>query len=215
MKNMYCSVALLIVFLCIPFSVNACSSSDKINYSKLASNINYRYTYQENGDNVTFNVTFYNIPENFIIVGDNEYGYSGSELTINNLYSGMNRFNIETNLNGCGGISLYTKYVDLPYYNPYYNDPLCVGIENYQLCNKFTTKNLNISYEEFKKKVTEYKKNIIVDDELKTKVVTKGFYDKLVDIYTKYYYIFLPVIIILCVSFIIYRRKRESFFSNI
>lgn len=215
MKNMYCSVALLIVFLCIPFSVNACSSSDKINYSKLASNIGYRYTYQENGDTVTFNVTFYNIPENFVIVGDNKYGYSGSELTISNLSSGMNRFNIETTLNGCSGESLYIRYVDLPYYNSYYRDPLCVGIENYELCNKFTTKNLNISYEEFKKKVTEYKENIRVDDSLKSKVVTKGFYDNLVDIYTKYYYIFLPVIIILGVSFIIYKTKRESFFSNI
>lgn len=215
MRNMYCSLLLLIVFLCIPSNISACSASEKSNYSKMASNIGYKYDYVIYEDRATFNVTFYNIPENFTILGDGNHSYSGSELTIYNLSSGMHRFEIKTDLNGCGNINLYTKYIELPYYNYLSSTAICNGIEKYELCNKFTTTQLNIDYDTFKEKVISYKKSLKVDDTVNSKETFKGFYDRVYDFYSKYYLIILPLIIITGTGFIINERKQNSFFRKV
>lgn len=98
----------------------------------------------------------------------------------------------------------------MPDYNPYYNDPICVGIEDYAYCKKWTKQKLN--YDEFVKKATAYKASLtdtpIIEEEIpvvEENLLLKAFLDFLL----KYYHIILITIILIC-SIIIYNVNKKS-----
>ena len=55
------------------------------------------------------------------------------------------------NSSECKNIEIVNKYVNLPYYNIYYKDELCNGMEQYKICSKWNRTTL--SYEEFKNEI--------------------------------------------------------------
>lgn len=210
----YC-LLIILSFILVPITIKgaACSNSEKVAYQSLAKNISMSYEYIEENENTQFYVTFTNVLEGFYLKNldtKETYYYTGSEMTISGLEQGKNyRYGIYTTYIGCDSIILYTHYLNLPYYNPYYKDELCTGIENFKYCNKWINK--KITYEEFKKNVEKYsEKNNDVQEEEKTENI--GLFDIIVEFYLKYYILILPIIIISGIIIIRKHNKKHDLF---
>lgn len=199
MRKYKYAILSIFAFMLIPNSIKGavCKDSDKVNYQSLAKNISISYDYKEEGTKAKFNLTFSNIPEGFYLVeynSEQNYPYVGSEITIPNLSQGRSfKFEVYTTSLGCDNIVLYTHYVTLPYYNPYYTDSLCDNIKNYKYCNKWVNK--KITYSEFKENVEKYRNNI-KKEEIKEEEKQTSLFDTIISFYLDYYYIILPIIIL-------------------
>lgn len=207
----------IFILLIILFPINSkalvCSDKDKVYFQELAKNITTTYSYVEENNQAIFNITFSNIPEGFRIydyTNKKEYGYTASEITLGGYQAGSSyRFDYYTNDILCQYSRLYSSYINLPFYNPYYNDSVCNGL-NYKYCNKW--QKINMNYEEFLNDVNNYKKSLELDKKEENIEEIKGFFDNVIDFYTKYYYIILPIFIIIAISYIIYYNKKQDLF---
>lgn len=206
-------ILLGLFILLLPFQTKAiiCSNEDKVKYQTLASNITTSYTYTEENGRISFQITLSNIPEGFIIKdtkNNKTYNYQGNEITIYNLRSNTSyRFDVYTNDIYCNNELLYSHYVTTPPYNPFYQDEVCIGMEDNALCQKFT--NMTLSYNEFKEKVNSLKNKEEKPNEEKKEENIKGIYDYILEFYLDYYYIVLPIFIIGGII-IIYRYNKKS-----
>ena len=209
-KKLIFSITLfLMVFL--PYKVNAlCSDSEIIRLQNIAKNINYSYEYDETEEK--FSITFTNLNDEIIIRSSTTgRSYNGiKEIKINDFISGNYKFNIYAKDNKCTKDILATKYIELPYYNVFYNSELCDGINNYSYCQKWQ-KN-SVSYDVWYSKVTKYRNSI--KEVKKEEIDNSGLFDKIGNIimkfYVNYYYIILPLIIIILCSIIYAKNKKEE-----
>ena len=212
-------IKLMLVFFIImllPHNIKAaCSNSEKVKLNKLANNISYTYDYIEENNNVTFNITLSNIQPEFRVMDiqtKQDYQDFGSEITLNGYAPGNGyRFDIYSKDKSCTRDKLASIYITLPFYNSFYSNELCKGIEDYNLCQKWT-KN-TYSYEDSIKMTNAYidslkKQDNNIDDN-NNKEDIKGFYDYLLEYYLKAYYIILPIIIISCLV-VIYRVNQKN-----
>lgn len=196
-----------IILFIIPIITYAyCDSEDIVEQSKLLNNINinYEYDYQ----NQVFTIIFTNINKNFNVI-DQETGemYDNlDEIKIEKI-SGNHSFLISSEQ--CSYDVNRTRYIDLPYYNKYYDSEDCRNIQNYSYCNKWVNNPINENL--FKQKIEAYKKNIEKKEQTTTNNQTNlnKFLNRLADLYVKYYFIFLPIIIV-SLSIIIYRKNKKD-----
>lgn len=199
------------MFLPLQAKAIFCTNEKRTELQTLASNITTSYTYTEANGTITFQIRLSNIYNGFSIKdtkNDVTYPYRGSELVISDLKPNTNyRFDVYTNDISCDESVLYSHYVTTPHYNPYYSDPVCIGAENYSLCQKWS--NVTISYEKFVQEVEEFKKEEEVPIIYEQEKSTKGIADYLLEFYLEYYYIILPVFII-GGCFIIYRYNKKN-----
>lgn len=204
-------IASLLVF---PNRIKAeCSDSEMIRLSNIANNINVSYTYDE--IKKTFNLKFVNLTSE-VILRDNSnsknYNING-ELTISNYLSGRYKFNIYNNSKMCESEILITKYIELPYLNRYYMNKKCKGIEDYSYCNKWI--NTQLSFERWNENVDLYLNNL-KETKKEIKENKDSIFDKIrktiVDIYSNYYYIVLPVMIGVLIIIIIVKRRKDNLF---
>ena len=95
----------------------------------------------------------------------------------------------------CPSQVLTTIRLNLPSYNSYYKDEACKGIENYSLCQKWSSHNL--SYEKFLERVTAYKDSLIVDPEPEPEPVVNelSITQIIINFLLDYYIIILIVLI--------------------
>ena len=206
----------LAIFFIILIPANSyallCSNNDETKFQEMAKNITTTYDYIESNGNVTFNITFSNIPEGFIIkdkTNEIDYPYSNNEITLSGFKAGTSyRFDYYTNDILCQYDRLYTKYVNLPHYNPYYGDVICNGI-NYKYCNKW--QKINMTYDQFVKDVSDYRKSLEIVENNERQII-KGFFDYIIEIYIRYYYIILPVFIGFAIFYIIYYNRKHDLF---
>lgn len=197
----------LLFLLFIPFSVSAaCNSTQLSRYKSLAAHINNYYDF--NGS--SFDVTFYNVSSDLKIVNksNNEQFTSNSNLgdvVVHNIAPGSNINFAVYPVNGCPDYRVYTIYVNVPYLNSYYNDPVCNNNDNV-LCSKWVNTSM-YTYDQF---VSQVKKDVKEEDvEQEPEVVAKkyGFFDFLAD----YYIIILLSIIVLGSISIYYLDKKSKF----
>lgn len=200
---------LILLISSMPTVKAECSDEEIIRLSKVANNITTSYEYEEKTK--SFNITFTNVNKSLVIkdVAHDKYYNESVEFTIRNFKSGDYKFSIEASDINCTEDILVTKYVNLPYYNKYYDTDDCKGIKEYSYCSKWVQK--EISYNIFKKKITEYKESL--NKEQKVEKIEEPLSEKIkkviVDIYVNYYYIILPVFItILCI--IIYVKDKND-----
>lgn len=203
-------VCLIILF---PISVKGlvCDNATKVRLQKLAQNITTSYDYIEQNGNVTFNITFNNLNSELYlvdVVNNRRFDYSGNFLQLGGFENGKTyKFEVRSTSVYCSGSVLYYLYVNTPYYNPYYSDPICDGF-SHKYCNKWQKNDL--SYEEFIKTIEEAKKINIIEETPKEEV--KGIFDYIIEFYTSYYYIVLPIIIIVSLAYILIQRKKNDLF---
>ena len=200
---------LFIILLIIPFSVRAaCDSSKKARYRNLASNVNSYISF--NGS--SFDVTFYNVSNEFNIVSKDD----GSSFRVSDKFGeykiyGMNPGKTYTYYiypldSECSSARARTIYVNTPYYNKYYSDPVCSNSSS-SLCNKWINVT-NISHDEFVKRVTaDNAQSVVQEPEPEATKEKYGFFGFLAD----YYMIILLVIIAGGITGIYFLNKRDSF----
>ena len=155
-----------------------CDNTTKVRLQTLAQNITTSYDYVEQNGTVTFNITFLNLNSELYLVdtvNEKDIYYSDTSLTLNGFESGKNyKFEVRSTDPFCSRSVLYYIYVTTPYFNPYYNDPICEGV-SYKYCNKWQKNDL--SYDEFIeynfKRIFKYRNPIeedeyyIIKDEIK------------------------------------------------
>lgn len=191
-KIVFCIISLLFMF---PMGIKAyeCSNEDKERLQKLANNISVSYEeYEENGKTY-FKAIFAGLSKEIRIYSDRRhfyyYNYSNNlfdevELQV---YPGNT---YQFTINGsetCKYNDFRTITINIPNYNPYYEDDVCRNAREYKLCKKWVSNN-EISYDEFVSKVTEYKKQqgeVIADNSTEENGIN-GF--TFLDIYNKYYW---------------------------
>ena len=207
---------LMILLLVIPtIEVNGyyCDYQDVAKYKKIASNINYRYEYEEVDGNVVFHVTLVNLNPALYLVDSNSniYNYTSNEIVVD-AKSGENLiFYVYPTDTFCDDKFIYTIRIQMPTYNIYYNDPICAGIEYYSLCNKWSTHNL--TYEKFAQNVLNYKESLKNTEIVQIEEEPRGLLYYVIEFLLNYYYIILITIIITC-SIGIYVRSKKSNIYN-
>ncbi|MGE5455843.1 MAG: hypothetical protein ACM3O4_01880 [Ignavibacteriales bacterium] len=221
-KYFYYLVFVTILFM-NPLIINAeCTYGEKVRLQKIAGNINFSYDFEEKVSNgevtgIEFFITIANMhPDIYIkdILNNTFYYYNANSAIVRNgdYMNGITAvFNIYSNTENCKNELIYIKYVNLPYYNRYYTDEVCKGVEGYELCQRW--QNTGLTYSQFVKKVNEYKKSLIVDEEPNNpNEDNKEFdFEYIYQFFSKYYFIILVTIIVVCLSAIFYINKRNSF----
>lgn len=200
---------LLTILLFIPFSVSAaCSSSELSRYKSLASNIGNYYDY--NGS--SFDITLYNVSNELKVINkENNNSYFSSsnfgDVFIGGFPTGsMVRLAVYPINSGCSDYRVSTIYVNLPYFNSYYSDPICANNSS-SLCSKWANTS-SYTYEQF---VSEVSITKIIDEdkpEPEKPVNRYGFFDFLGD-----YYIFILLFIIIGGSVWIYFLNKKDRFD--
>ena len=210
MKGRIVLITLLILF---PISCKAlsCNYAEQARLRKLASNIATSYEYVENDESVSFDVTITNVTDELYIHDNNtgnDYQFNGTnEIIIKGYEPGTNvKYSIYPVKTNCTYSYLTNKYVNLPYYNKYYKDPLCEG-KKYSICGKW--QKVTLTYDEFVETINEYDKKKDEEKENEEKQ------DNIFDIISKFifdYYIFIlggGLLIFVLISLI--TRKNHDF----
>lgn len=204
---------LSVLMIIYPNIVKAeCTTSEKIMLSKMVNNIQITPIFDESTEN--FNIIISNITPSLYfrdMKTKTNYIDTGGEFILYNINPNQSyRLKFFSALPGCYGDTLTSKYVTLPSYNKYYKDPLCEGLGEYKICQKWA--NYNASREQFEIEARSIEKKYVrVEDGNKPEEV-KGFYDYLWELYETYYYFVLPVIIVGGIIMIHRLRKKEDFF---
>lgn len=155
--------ALFITFYCNKIFALECSQLDKETLQKLANNVSYILEEVNDGDDVSFNVTFTGVSKELRMYIPSRYSYMKtyeeylSELVVNSIKPGMPyRFRFYGTDN-CKNELFRTITIQTPNYNVYHDDPLCKQASEYSLCQKWSTN--SYSYDEFVKNVNDYISN--------------------------------------------------------
>lgn len=208
MKKYFTYVFMLFLLIVLPIKVNAiCDNSKKTELQKIAGNVTYGYDYIKESD--SFNITITNLNPNIYIDNNGTiYRYSNSnELTIGGYKPGDSLRLYIYDTEYCIPSALNILYINLPIKNKYYGTEVCSGFEEYSLCQMWTSNNLTEN--EIKSKLDSYKKNND-DNKNQNEIEVKNYaLQLLIDIYIKYYFIILPVIIIVCV-YSMYRLSKKT-----
>lgn len=207
---------LIVILLCFFFPAvakAACTTDEKIALSKIVNNVKVTPVFYEEAEkyalivsNITPDIYFQDINTKIV------YKNTGKEITIHNVNPNQSyRIKFYSAMNNCYGSALQSIYITLPGYNKYYKDPLCEGFSSYKICQKWV--NYNYDKETFEKEVSKLEKRDIIKVKKDPGIETvKGIYDYLGELYEKYYYIILPIIIVGCLIMITRLRKKEYFF---
>ncbi len=208
-------------------------------YKKMATNVNYDLSYVEENDQAIFQVRFSNVTKELIIADlstGKEYFPNNGEVIISNLKSGTQyNFLIKSSNNvengekiiyimvdgkkvpgytigndqNCSGLTLQKIYITTPSYNKYYNDPLCEGLQEYQICKKWN-KN-NYTYDEFKSEVEKIK-NPEKEKKPEKKIDTES--DLIEILRNNIYMICIIIVILFGIIYYVYQRKKGDDFEG-
>src|SRR5574344_39182 len=215
---------ILLIFIAIlmmlPVYVKAsnCDYSEQARLKRLASNVTTSYDYIESNDSVKCSVTLTNLNSDIYILDKSTgktYYYNGSnELTIDGYNAGTKiRYIIYAVKANCVASYLSNKYVNLPYYNKYYKDTLCLGMEQYSICSRWS--NINISYSEFTSMIATYKSgNNSTNEESKNdsnNTSSTTIFDYIFNFIIEYYVYLIIGVSIFILIIIFVRTKKNSF----
>lgn len=203
MKKIILLIIMFIPSIVLARSKTSCDYTLLSNLKNLASNVDITYTYRIENDIAFFNVSITNLSSDMYIVDNYKnrtYYYEDTNngiITINDYLSGNISYSIYSNNIDCLNEKLTVKYVNLPYYNKYYKYDECSGIEEFNLCQKWVK--YDGFYDDFIDKTNEYRlslnKNINSDNN-----VNDSFFTKLMHFYLKYYYLIIPLFILLIIG---------------
>ena len=210
MRNKLLFILLLLMF---PLSCKAyeCSYAEQARLRKLASNIQTNYDYKEVNGNISFDITLSNLNNDLYIyddaTGKSYYPNGRSEITLSGYTSGEKvKYRIFTTKSNCISTYLNIKYVNLPDYNRYYNDPICSG-KKYNICNKWTK--VSMTYEDFVKKINELD-NVSNETPKEETLENTNWLDYAVTfIYDNYIYIGAGLVLFFILIELLKRRKNS------
>ncbi len=199
-----------------------CSMEDELRLREMAgkAKINYEFSDYPAEGNRSFIVTITGFSKDFYILGPEpivNFVYEGQEGIVSRIgFTPGRTYKLEfygSDESKCPNYKIFTKLLTLPHFNYYSEHPLCIGHEDYILCQKFVnSKELFRNNAEFNKKMKAYIKSLEKEknEELKiNKEESKDLVYEILKFLDKYYF-FLYVVIILGVSGIVYIEVKES-----
>lgn len=190
----------------------SCSNAEKARLSSLIQNVSITYDYVETNGQVYFNIAITNLQPDFYIkdvVKKQYHYYNGSNELILIGYSPNKNYRFDFYGTGNCNQKIGSNYITLPAFNPYYNDPICIGV-SHSICQKWV--NITYDYNTFVQEVNKIKQANINTNEEIIEEIPLGIYDYILNFYKKYYFIILPVIILAGTTYIIVQRKKDSLF---
>lgn len=213
---------LLIIFLSFliirvdALSYKGCDYKTVSNLKKLVNNINISYDYNLQNEVAYFDITITNIPANTYFIdsySDKMYtseNINNGEIIITGYNNNSGRYDFYSADGNCYGVNLGMKYYKFPIYNIYWNDDICNEFSNSKICQKWVEE--RYGYNKIVETIDEYKKSLAEKKENNKQMASKPtFIDKIVGIYIRYYYIFLPIIIFACMIYIFINNKKNKF----
>lgn len=214
MKKISLILIFIITFITSIQDYNAACTYTRIsNLKKIAANVDITYTYKISDNKATFDITVANMTNDIYLYdsfSDKKYIKTG-EFVINDFNDGTKyRFFIKSNDKNCKDEVLLTKYITLPKYNPYYGDPICKGIESYELCQRWGAFNIG-SYKEYKSKIEKYKASIAKNEVVQEKKKEMNIKEVILNFLLEYYVYILLGVIAICLILIYYLKKKDSF----
>ena len=211
MKKYYLRIVFLVVLFAIPFGAKAdCNYNDKVRLQKLAGNVSFGYRYNETKYSVVFEITVSNLTNEIYMIdrSTGRYYYSNNQdFTLENYQSGKTiQFDFYARNASCTDEKLFTNYVTLPTYNPYYSSDICKGIENFEFCQKWLKHSM--TYKEFYDGVTKFLNKAEVKPE-PIEPEEEFNWDAVIEFWTNYY-IYILLTIIIGGGIILYLHDRKS-----
>lgn len=157
-------IYILIISICLfPSLIEAeeCTDKDRTRLQKQADNVTYILEEYEEDGQTYFKTTFSGVSKEIRIYSDRRhfyyYNYSTNpidEFDIDVYPGTLYKFTINGS-NKCKYTDFRTITINIPYLNQYYNNPVCNGLQNLNVCQRWS--NVNLSYEGVTKMVNEYK----------------------------------------------------------
>ena len=209
-KNLLYTVVVFLFIFSFTTKVDAayCTSKKYSDLKAIAykSEVNYELKFDEK-HNHYFEVTLTNVdkdilvyyegivyePENGVVKLDSRLA-GGTTYEIN-LYGGFD--------SACVEEYLYTKKINLPYYNRYSERDECIEYEEFPLCNKWYSGRIT-SEDDFLEQLNNYILSLKEEEEEIKPVKNKDIFEKIVDFYVNNLIITLPITILLLL-FIVYK----------
>lgn len=217
----YIVIALAIFIAPIKGNVNAeglCENRTIVDYRELLKNVRIYSDYRMVGGKALFDVTITNIPYKVYIedVTNNKiYKYENfttqNELIIKN-YSDNQKitYRFYTEASGCYGEVLGSRIVTLPNYNENATDPLCEGIEEFSLCQKWGG-GIAVSYSELEKRTNEYReKKGLAQGNKKNPPSSESLKNKIISFIGNYYIYLVAAVAIIVLVLIAVKIKAEE-----
>ncbi len=187
-----------------------CTDSLKSSLKSDANDVTYRLSKEIKKNKVTYNAIFYNLTKDMYITDANNKKYTSN--TISNLTPGSKiQVIIYASSNTyCEGYKIITKIISVPYYNKYYKNEICRGYENYYLCKE--NSNVNLTEEEFNKKMNEYIESLKVKEteEVKPEEDATKFDIISFILYYKYFFIGGISLIAITILIVVINNKRKN-----
>lgn len=203
-------VLTLILFLLLPSIVNAeCTNKEIVKYQEAATNIKTSYEFHDYGNNYhKFTIKITNVIPGLVVEDRTKGGtYSTSEISIDYFEPGTsNKFDVIAP--SCNK-KVYSLYVNVPEYNPYYDTQECKDYPDFKYCQRFIKRPLST---EFEKELEKYKESLNKKQTINSTEDERGLFEMAFDIYAKYYYIVLPIIIVVSIALIIKIKKDSELF---
>lgn len=210
-------IIFLSLLLFIPLNVNAlhevidsrCTNTLKTSLREEANDVVYRLSKVSSDTGITYTAYFYNLTNNiYISVNDNalydnkiENLEPGSNIVVT-IYSSNNSY--------CAGYKVKTLIINVPFYNPFFGTKACSGLDNFYLCQEHS--NVNLTEEEFNKKINEYKESLVSDKTEQEKEENieqeEGNY-RLLDFVYEYKYYFIGIVVFL-IAIILIKRNNSN-----
>jgi hypothetical protein len=203
---------------------DACTDAEKIRLRELvaATKVTYEY-YEESNPYVggTFHgyrVSISNFKPDFYVYDEKRGSYfaTSESIAIDSKFVGGITYDLPfyaSKGTACDGYLIMTKYIKMPYYNQYWDDPLCKGHEDYILCKKFTSLVID-SKEEFEQRMNAYIRSLKKKEPempIVTPIKEKSTFENAISFLSdNYMYFLVSIIVIGTVSIVIIevRKKR-------
>jgi len=212
-------IFLIIIFLFLFPSkvIGFCSTEEKVRLNNLAKNLDFTYNYYYDKNNkIKFAITITNLHPDIYIVDKEHFdsvyydfkSKNPKEITIEDyLTGGSYSFPVYGNTDNCKHELIMTQYKTVPAYNAYSEDPLCEGIEDFDLCKKW--KSAPITYDEFVKLVTKYREETVITEPPKQEIIKDFNYyvGIVIDFMSRYYAYYISAMVLFGVLVLILRQK--------
>jgi len=160
-RKKYIALTLMLSLLGINNVYAACSNQGLEEFSKIADKYKITTTFNEKNKTYTMRIEE-GEPKKYSYVFTIDYQYDCKEISktvteCTGLKNGSSFYaTIMGNTKECSGF-IKEEQIKLTRYNEFYGDPLCSGIEEFVLCQKFYDR--EIDRETFEKRIALYKKN--------------------------------------------------------
>lgn len=157
-KKIYLALFLILLF---PINTKAiyeitdsrCTDNIKSSLKETANAITYRLSRYEEENQTLYKAFILNTSKDIVLTDSKGIVIKNS---ISKIKEGT-KINISmkaSDNNYCNGYKLGSFIIDAPYYNEYSSDELCIGYEDYYLCEK--NSNITLTKDEFEKQMKAY-----------------------------------------------------------